>query len=188
MTTAADTFREIANLTAEARRALDDPDFNDRRSVRCHLVGLQASAQNGLRDALANQPKLEAYPCLLAGTQKMVAALRKLANEFDGCAVAYREVADDAQDAIGKPGSEVDLTELLAFTRKADKWLRHRVQDFTKCAVEYRSVADALDAGLATIPQQQHPENEQAALVEAFAALANKTAPDAQGAEGRTMR
>lgn len=169
--TAADTFREIDNLAAEAHIQLDIPQY-DYRVVRGLLGAIQQCAQNGLREALTNQPKREAYPCLLAGTQKMVAALRKLANEFDGCVVAYREVADDAQDAIGKPGSEVDLTELLAFTRKADKWLRHRVQDFTKCAVEYRSVADDLDAGLATIPQQQHPANGQTAVVEAFAALA----------------
>lgn len=170
MTTTADRFREIDTQVAEARRALDNG--GDRKTARAHLGAIQTLARNGLREAIENEPKLAAYPCLLTGTHKMVASLRKLANEFDGCAVEYRKVADDAQDAIGKPGSEVDLTELLAFTRKAEKWLQHRVNDFTKCAVEYRSVADDLDAGLATIPQQEHPKTGQAAVTEAFTALA----------------
>ncbi len=55
---AADRFREIDTQVAEARRALGNG--GDRKTAIAHLGAIQILAQNGLRDAIANEPKLEA--------------------------------------------------------------------------------------------------------------------------------
>lgn len=74
MSTAADAFREIDALAYEANRQLDIPQY-DYRVVRGLLGAIKQLAQNGLREALADEPKLEAYDYLL---DLLVAALSNL--------------------------------------------------------------------------------------------------------------
>lgn len=64
----ADTFRKIDNLAAEARRLIQKGQ--PRAVVGGYLVAIQAAAQDGLRDTLAKNEKLEAYDGLLAVTQR----------------------------------------------------------------------------------------------------------------------
>jgi hypothetical protein len=67
VSTAADAFREIDNLAGEARRA-SYPD-GDPQVVRGNLAAIQLTVQHGLREALADEPKLEACYGLLAACE-----------------------------------------------------------------------------------------------------------------------
>jgi hypothetical protein len=84
----ADRFREIDTQVSEVRRALDNG--GDYHTIRGHLVALQLTAQNGLREALADEPKLAAYDELLTYAQKIADcehddACEFLADEAEGC-------------------------------------------------------------------------------------------------------
>lgn len=65
MSTAADAFREIDALAYEANRQLDIPQY-DYRVMRGLLGAIGRLTDNGLREALANEPKLEAYDAIVA--------------------------------------------------------------------------------------------------------------------------
>ena len=104
--TAADTFREIDNLAAEARRLLMlGPDNPTSRTVRGHIEGVQIRAREGLTEALANQPKLEAFDDLLGIAKSallhwtvMAADTSLLTGERQGA----REKASAAREIIAE--------------------------------------------------------------------------------------
>lgn len=93
MSTAADAFREINRLAAKTRRTFYSPDY-EGRTVGEYLLAIQGKAQDGLREALANQLKLDVFDAMKGAASKMadflgtwrdcLAGVQMCEDDFDG--------------------------------------------------------------------------------------------------------
>lgn len=108
--TVADALRSIDNLTAEARRALDN---GGDRQVACalamaHLTAIRLTVQNGLRDSLADARKLEAYPALLSISIEIARLYCVTSADWPGSDWhrMVGDIAGEARDVIAKARSK----------------------------------------------------------------------------------
>jgi hypothetical protein len=98
VSTAADTFREIGNQVDQTQHALDNG--SGCRTVREYLGAIQMLAQNGLRDSLANEPKLAAFDSLLdllvATLSNLTRFCREEFHQIYTCGIVTTERKDGA--------------------------------------------------------------------------------------------
>lgn len=85
--TAADRFREIDTWAAEAHTFFGVDE--DRKAAFGLLTSIQMEARKGLREALANQPKLETFDGLLAACKRAKGLYDYLALGPFGAAAEY---------------------------------------------------------------------------------------------------
>lgn len=100
----ADRFREIDNRAAEAKRAVGRCGDPTSLAARNAFLAIQGKAQLGLQDALANQPKLEAFDGLLAACEKCRDAIVEICDVTKWVAAGNpaREAWFGLRDAFGE--------------------------------------------------------------------------------------